>query len=196
MNNQTAKFKEIANFLRLFCCLFTFSILFMPFAPGLKMTVKSSSGNVVTTYRNAYSFIFSGKLVSEHVTYTTKNYSILGILAFVFFLLSLIAIITSLFLNKKKGKTTKSILLVGLVLLLSASIMMLCMHSSASSILANAITGNASDAVKNTIYKNTTLLFGFVGPGIFGLINCLMIIVSYFFDGTLDEIRATIGNKL
>ena len=193
MNSQTARFARFANALRILATAFILGSVFMPFATGLKMTVKSSSGNVVTTYGNAFSFMFGGQLVSEHVTYSSKNCSVLGIIGFIFLLLSLVAMVASFITAKKKAKLSKSILLFALIAALSASIMMFCMHSSASSILADAITGNASDAIKNTIYKNTSLSFGFIGPAVFGLASSLILIASFFFDGTVDEIRATIG---
>ncbi len=196
MNSQTVKFAKFANILRILAAVFLIGSLFMPFATGLKMTVKSSSGNVVTTYSNAFSFIFGGQLVSEHVTYTAKSCSVLGIIGFIFLLLSLVAMGASFFTAKKKAKLSKIILLVALIMAFSASIMMFCMHSSASSILADAITGKASDAIKNTIYKNTSLSFGFIGPAVFGLASSLMLIASFFFDGTIDEIRAAIGARI
>ncbi len=193
MNSQTTRFTKFANILRILAIVFILGSIFMPFATGLKMTVKSSSGNVVTTYRNAFSFIFGGQLVSEHITYSSKNCSALGILGFIFLLLSLVAMVMSFITVKKKNKLSKFILLFALIAAFSASIMMFCMHSSASSILADAITGKASDAIKNTIYKNTSLSFGFIGTGIFGLTSSLMLIASFFFDGTIDKIRALIG---
>ena len=193
MNSQTARFEKIANILRIFAAAFILSSVFMPFATGLTMTVKSSNGNVVTTYRSAFSFIFGGQLVSEHITYSSKNCSVLGIIGFIFLLLSLVAIAVSFILAKKKVKISKFILLFALITAFSASIMMFCMHSSASSILADAIIGNASDAIKNVIYKNTSLSFGFIGPAVFGLASSLLLIASFFFDGTVDEIRAAIG---
>ncbi len=193
MNSQKTRFTKFANILRILAIIFILGSIFMPFATGLKMTVKSSSENVVTTYRNAFSFIFGGQLVSEHITYSSRNCSALGIVSFIFLLLSLIAMVTSIIMVKKKTKLSKFLLLFALITAFSASIMMFCMHSSASSILADAITGNASDAVKNTIYKNTSLSFGFIGTGIFGLASSLALIISFFFDGTIDKIRTAIG---
>ncbi len=193
MNSQTTRFTKFANILRILAIVFILGSIFMPFATGLKMTVKSSSGNVVTTYRNAFSFIFGGQLVSEHITYSSKKCSALGIVGFIFLLLSLVAMVVSFIMVRKKTKLSKFILLFALITAFSASIMMFCMHSSAASILADAITGNASDAIKNTIYKNTSLSFGFIGPAVFGLASSLMLIASFFFDGTIDKIRAVIG---
>ncbi len=193
MNNSVVdKSKKIINFLRLLAIVFIIGSLFMPFATGLKMTVKTSSENIVTTYKNAYSFIFGGRLVSEHVTYTTSGCSLLGIISIAFLLLSLVEMFSSLFVSNKRPKLSKIFLLCGFFMILTGSIMLLCMHSSAASILADAITGKASDAIKNTIYNNTSLSIGFIGAAIFGLTSALILIFSFFLDGTIDKIRAAI----
>lgn len=195
VNSQVSKFKKIVSIFRVLAIVFIVSSFFIPFATGLKMTVKSSSGNIVTTYRNAYSFIFGGKLVSEHVTYTAKSGSALGIIGFAFMFLSLATMIASLFVSKKY-KLYKFFVLVGLIAALVSSIIFFCIHSSASSVLADAITGNASDAVKNTIYKNTSLSFGFIGTAVFELMSSLLLLSSFFFDGTIDKMRLAIGTRI
>jgi len=196
MNSNIVRFPKIAIALRLISVLVIFGIFFIPFATGLKMSVVSSGGDVITTYSPAFSFIFGGKINSEHISYTAKSVSGLGITAFVFVIFSMIGICASLFIRRKNEKLSKLVLLGGLVLLLTASIMMLSMHREAANVLADAILGEASEAVRNTIYKNTTLSFGFLGVGIFGLINCLLLIASFFFDGTVDQLRSLISSRL
>lgn len=189
MNKNTLHFKKIAFIIKVVACIIITSLLFMLFGTGLEMTVKSSGSNHVTTYSNAYSFIFGGALTSEHISYKAKSVSALGIIGFILIILSLIGIIISIVLSNKKRNVSSLSLFGSFLLIIASSIIMLSMHYSAASILANAITGNASDAVVNTIYNNTSLCFGFIGPGVFGLLSAMLIIVSYFFDGTIDKIR-------
>ncbi len=58
MKESNLNFKKFAFIIRIVACIIITSLLFMFFGTGLKMTVKSSGSNHVTTYSNAYSFIF------------------------------------------------------------------------------------------------------------------------------------------
>ena len=62
MANKKNNFKYIAVLIRLVVFLFLISALFVPFSTGLKMTVNSSGGDVVTTYKSAFIFMFGGEL--------------------------------------------------------------------------------------------------------------------------------------
>ena len=189
-------FLKIANYLKLATCLILLGCCFIPFAPGLKMVVKSSSGNVVTTYSPAFSFIFGGNLASEHITYKTIGCSPLGIIGYIFIVLALVGVLVSIFTVRSNKKRSKIIFFISLGLTLASAIMMFCMHRSAATVLADAIMGEHSDAVANTIYNNTSLQFGFLGVGIFGLLATLGLTASLFFDGTIDKIKAFIISKM
>ena len=79
---------------------------------------------------------------------------------------------------------------------MAGSILMLCTHKNAATILADAIIGEHSEAVTATIYKNTSLEFGFWGVGMFGIISSVGLLASLFFDGTVDRIRDFLKSKL
>lgn len=196
MDSKTSKFPLIAVILRLIVLICLIGLFLIPLGTGLKMSVSSSGGDVVTTYSNAYAFIFGGKLVSEHITYTTKSVAPLGIVSISFLIASFILVLTNILLRKKREKLSKFLLLGAFLLIVLASIFMLSMHREAANVLADAIVGKSSEAIRNTIYKNTSLCFGFIGVGIFGLLGSLLILVSFFFDGTIDSLRELITRRL
>ena len=187
MEKQDHKFAKIAIYIRLFVSALLLGALFVPFATGLKMTVKSIDANVITTYTSAFSFLFSGKLVSEHVTYQAKGISAIGLIAFIFMTVAFALLVASFFF--KKNKIGKIFILVCLGLVLAGSIMMLCTHRSAATVLSDAILGEHSDAVSNTVFKNTNIEFGFWGVSLFGFIAFVGLLASLFFDGTVDKVR-------
>lgn len=196
MNAQTIQSNKLTKVLIILAGLINLGIIFRLFATGLKRTIQSSSNSIVRTYKSAYTFIFGGQLISEHVTYDVKGGSALGIVSFIFTIVSLLAILFALLLRKKSSKLSKILLLSSFVFLFSSSIRWCCRHTDAANILAKAIYGYPSSAVKNTIYKNTSLSFGFIGPAVFGFIDCLVILSTYFFDGTVDKIKAYLSSLI
>ena len=103
MNISKVDFKKIGSLLKICIIPILVGMLFVPFATGLIMRVKSSSGDVVTTYKTAFSFIFGGSLVSEHIAYTSKGCSPLGIVAYSLLAISLVLLIVSLFKKDRKS---------------------------------------------------------------------------------------------
>lgn len=178
--------------LRLIASLLLLICLFMPFAKGLKMTVPSSGDDVITTYGPAFSFIFSGSLISEHATYQTRGISVVGLLGFLFLLLSLVAVASSFFFIKDRRKTAALLIGVSIVLGLAGSIMMLSAHQNAAAVLADALISGHSESVVNTVTKYTSLQFGFIGTGIFGLLSVVASVASLFLDGTVDFLKSQI----
>lgn len=187
MEKQDNKFAQIAIYIRLFVSALLLGALFVPFATGLKMTVKSGDNSVITTYKSAFSFLFSGKLVSEHVTYQAKGISVIGLIAFILVVAAFVLSVVSFFFRKNKLGTILVLVCLGLVL--AGSIMMLCTHRSAATVLSDAILGEHSDAVSNTVFKNTNIEFGFWGVSLFGFIAFVGLLASLFFDGTVDKVR-------
>ena len=196
MANKKNNFKYIAVLIRLVVFLFLISALFVPFSTGLKMTVNSSGGDVVTTYKSAFIFMFGGELISEHIKYQVTGNCIIGIVGYVFIAIALILLLISIFTRKQKDKLSKVFLFSTLLFALVGSILMLCTHKNAATILADAIIGEHSEAVTATIYKNTSLEFGFWGVGMFGIISSVGLLASLFFDGTVDQIRDFLKSKL
>ena len=75
------------------------------FASAVRMTISSTSGDVITTYGSAYSFIFGGKVTSEHATYTFKGTNGLLLSGWILILVGLIGTASAMacaFLNKLK----------------------------------------------------------------------------------------------
>ena len=196
MEKNNFSFAKIAAYIKLFVIALLFGSLFVPFGTGMKMIVKSSGGNVVTTYRPAFSFMFGGKLVSEHISYQSQGKCVIAIIGYIFVIIAIVLLLVSLFSQKNHNIRSRILLFVSFAAILTASILMLCSHQSASTILADAIIGEHSDAVANTIYKNTSIGFGFWGISLFGFISSFGLLVSLFFDGTIDLFRQFISSKI
>ena len=196
MANKKINFKWIAVGIRLIVFLFLIGTLFIPFSTGLKMTVKSSGGDVITTYKSAFVFMFGGELISEHIKYKVTGNCVIGMVGYILIATALILLLVSLFSRRKKDTISRVFLFVTLAFALAGSILMLSAHRSAATILADAIIGEHSDAVAATIYKNTSLEFGFWGVGMFGIISSVGLLASLIFDGTVDKIRDFLKAKL
>lgn len=192
MKKKSISYKKIALTVRLLSIIILVGIMFIPLGIGLKMVVPSSVGDVITTYKTAYTFIFGGKLISEHINYQTITTSTQGLIAFIFFITSILFLIISFFVKKKISFFMP---LFSTLFILIASVLMLSIKQSASNVLADAIVGEISESVRTTINKNTHLQFGFIGIGVLGLLTDLFLIISLFFDGSFDKIRTAIINK-
>ena len=108
---------------------------------------------------------------------------------------SALLVAASIVLNKKVLNISRILLAVAVVLILVSAILMFASHRSAATVLSDAILGEHSDAVTNTIYRNTSLQFGFWGVGMFGIIAIVLLLASLIFDGTVDQIRNAITAK-
>lgn len=183
------KYTNMALLFRLFVLLFLLGAVLSPFAPGLKMSVGSGGGNVVTIYKPAFSFLFGGSISTKHVTYSTIGISVIGLVGYLFSVIALIFLVLSETLFKKSS--TKRIVfgMVSLLLVFASSIIMLSIHKSAATVLADAIMGTHNDTVSKTIYNNTSIQFGFYGVSIFGFLATLLQMMSLFFDGTMDKLQ-------
>ena len=139
--------------------------------------------------------MFGKELVSEHVTYANTSVSVIGIVAFSLLASTVVLLIASILLKKKKENVGKALGILSVLTAITTSVLFLCLHKSTSTILADAIVGSHSDAIAKTIYKNTTLDFGFWGVGMFGIIASVCLILSLFFDGTVDKIRRVLSSS-
>lgn len=161
------------------------------FASAVEMKIQSSSGDVITTYGTAYSFIFGGKIVSEHIAYNFKGPDGLLLSSWILILLASadIAIALLLFPSKKISKeTTACSCLFGAVLNIVASIILFSSKTELAKILCSLFTGSNSESVLNTIYGNIQLQFGIWGAAIFSIFSCLILIVTLAKNGMLENL--------
>lgn len=196
MNDRKTNYTKIGFYIRLLSLVLLLASFFCPFATGLRMTVKSSSSEVISNYGPAFSFLFGGNLVSEHVTYQNSAISVLPFVSFLLLCLGFILLLVSLIFVLKK-KRIPSIILATLsaVIVLIAGIMLLCSHRQLSDCLADAIIGEKNEAVRNTIYEHTSLQFGILGTGIFSIFSSIGIFVSFFVDGTMEYFKSLLNSK-
>ena len=184
MKSKQSQKNYLSLMLKLLPILLLIGAFFVPFASALKMIVHASSGDVITIYSPAFSFLFTGKIFVNKVAYSSNNICIPSFLSYVFTGVNLILLIAIIFL-RKQNKILVDIL-AGLLVcfLLTAAILMFNCHKDAATVLAKAITGKDSEAVANTLRKNTTLEFGFLGVSLFNLLSLGSLLVSLFFDKT------------
>lgn len=188
---------KLASLIRMASLVVAFASIFILFATGIRMTVDSSPSNVVTTYGPAFSFVFGGKLSSEHATYSLKAPCGICLVAFIIYVLALIVSSFGVILPMI-GKDKKFVLLgiVGSLMALVASIMFLSSRRSVATALSIALLGEYSESVANTIYGCTSLEFGFIGIGVFGIIASLAFIATFFLDGTAGNAVDLIGKRM
>lgn len=189
---ENPKLKGIA--IRACSLIILFAGLFLPFANGITMTVESSS-KVVTTYHTAFSFIFGGRLVSEHATYSVKGISVVALLAYIFLLFSCLFLAASFFFIRNRRKTAALLVLLSTIIGIASAIMVFSSHSDVARVLADSIIKGHSDSVTNTIIEHTTLGFGLLGFGVFELVAVFGEIISLFVDGTFDYIKAVLESR-
>lgn len=164
--------------------------LFIPFLNGITMSVTTGSSSVVTTYRLAFIFMFGGELVSEHISYKTISVSVLPLIGYLIIIIAFLLLTTSIFIKNKKHSIASITTIASFLLLIIGSVMLLFAHKSIATVLSSAILGSHSSSVANTIYKNTSLGFGFWGTSLFGVLGAILIFTSLLFDGTIDKIRS------
>lgn len=183
----------LAFSLRIFSLALCLGSLFVPFAIGLKSVVSSDSGSIVTNYGPAFAFIFGGRIDTGRVTYNTIGVSTPGIVAYLLCGLSFVALLASFAIRKRVA--SKWTVFGATLGVLVSSIIMLCAHESAATVLADSIIGRRSDSVVATMIRNTSLQFGFWGFALFGFFVVVMLLASFIFDGTFDDIRLRISRK-
>lgn len=184
------KFTSLAKKIKYIAVGFILIALLLPFTNGLKMTVSSGTGDVVTTYKSAFAFMFGGKLVSERVSYKAISVSVLPLIGYLIIMIAFLLLITAVFIKNNKSVINSITTAGSFSLLIVGSIILLSAHRSAATVLSSAILGSHSSSVANTIYKNTTLGFGFWGTALFGILSALLLFVSLLFDGTIDKVRS------
>lgn len=187
---------KICFCLRVIALLFILGALITPFAPALKMVVNSGGGSVITIYSPAFSFIFGGKLSNGRITYNTIGISIIGLISFILVLLAFLFLLSTFIPYVKTKFSSTFFLFLIIIMLTTSAILLLTVHKSAATVLTGAITQNPSPSVINTIYKNTSLQFGFYGISIFSLLASLLLIMSLFVDGAIDKLSFTKKIKL
>lgn len=180
----------VLRIVSLFIC---FGALFVPFAVGLKSTVSSESGSVITEYGPAFSFLFGGKISTGRTSYNASGTAIVGTVAYAFLICAAIALIAYLFIRRKNF--AKYILLGAAVSVFVASIMMLCSQESAATVLADSIMGRRVDSVVLTMKRMANLQFGFWGVSLLGFFSGTFLLSSFVFDGSIDKIRAFIISR-
>ncbi len=180
-NESFIKISWIARFLGIalivVCC-------FLPFASGLTM----SSGGTSKSYGPLFSFFFMGKLSSGVASYQAKTVAVLPLIGYIFVIISLLLLLLS-FLKYRNNRISPFLRIAALLFTLAFSVMFLCSHRSLSDVLAYAFLSKYSDAVGNTIYKNTTLDFAVYGMSVFGFLASLSSFISLVFDSTIDKLR-------
>lgn len=176
--------------IKIVALLLIIATLFMPLLNGMTMSVASGSGNVVTTYKSAFVFMFGGELVSEHITYKTISISVLPLIGYLIIVIAFLLLIAAVFIKSNKPIVTSIATAASFLLLIVGSVILLSAHKSTATVLSSAILGSHSSSVANTIYKNTMLGFGFWGTALFGILSALLLFVSLLFDGTIDKVRS------
>ncbi|MCI1734789.1 MAG: hypothetical protein LKM30_03540 [Bacilli bacterium] len=159
------------------------------FASAVRMTISSTNGDVITTYGSAYSFIFGGKVTSEHATYTFKGTNGLLLSGWILILVGLIGTASGMacvFLNKLREEARTGIFLISALCEFVASLLLFSSKTSLASTLCVIIVGSYSESVANTIDSNLSLRFGVWGSGVFALLGALVLIVTLAKSGNLS----------
>ena len=161
----------------------------IPLSPAITMR----SGGVSKTYGNTYSFVFGGKIEAANISYKTIGISSAGLALFIMVFVSFAALIGSFFVKNDKKNISKILIFGSSLLAIAFSILALSSRRSFSDVLADALISGHSDAVRNTVFNNTSLEFGVWGIAIFGFLAAFALLASLVFDGTLDKLRAWIS---
>ncbi|HHT66985.1 MAG TPA: hypothetical protein GX010_01990 [Erysipelotrichaceae bacterium] len=185
-----ANFSVIALITRIVVFALLVGTLFVPFSNGLKMTVEVPIlGNVVSTYKPAFAFMFGGELVSENATFEVLNVSAIALIGYLLIAISAALLLVSFILKNNKKMVGGILLFAAFACVLTGSILMFCSHESLAAVLAGAMIGGEPSANEiNTALRNTTLEFGIWGVGMFGIISAVGLVVSYVFDGPINKI--------
>jgi len=169
------------------------------FASAVRMTISSTNGDVITTYGPAYSFIFGGKVASEHVTYTFKGTNGLLLSGWILILVGLIGTASAMacaFLNKLREEARTGIFLISALCEFVASLLLFSSKTSLASTLCVIIVGSYSESVANTIDSNLSLRFGVWGSGLFTAISSLFLSAFLIKSGSLPNLANCIMQTL
>ena len=183
----------VSLILRAFSALLCFGVLFVPFGTGLRSVVSSESGSVITNYGPSFSFIFGGEITTGRVSYDVNHISAINTVSYCLAILSLLILVVFFVFRKKPifkwgvlGASASS---------LASAILALCSHESAATTLSDSILGKRSDSVVATMIRNTNLQFGIWGMAVFGFAITALLLASFIFDGTVNEIKAKMLTK-
>jgi hypothetical protein len=168
------------------------------FASAVRMTISSTNGDVITTYGSAYSFIFGGKVTSEHATYTFKGTNGLLLSGWILILVGLIGTASGMacvFLNKLREEARTGIFLISALCEFVASLLLFSSKTSLASTLCVIIVGSYSESVANTIDSDLSLRFGVWGAGIFTLLGALIPEVALAKSGNLSALWSLIKEQ-
>jgi hypothetical protein len=168
-------------------------------ASAVRMTIQSSSGDVITTYGPVYSFIFGGKVVSEHTSYVYKGVNGLLLSGWILIVLGFIGTISAfvcMLMGKLKEETRTAIFFISSILVMVAAILMFSSKYQLAESLCMIITGTKSPSVVNTIDSNLSLRFGVWGSGVFALFSSLALIVVLFQRGMLTKLYETVLSNI
>lgn len=158
-------------------------------ASAVRMTISSTNGDVITTYGPAYSFIFGGKVASEHAAYTFKGTNGLLLSSWILILVGLIGTASAMacaFSNKLREEARTGIFVISALCEFVASLLLFSSKTSMANTLCVIIVGSYSESVANTINSNLSLRFGVWGSGIFALLGALVLIVTLAKSGNLS----------
>lgn len=183
------KFKKISNYIKFICLVIVFGTLFVPFAPAITLTVDSVSGSIQNHYGTGFNFMFTN-VIHGQIKYTSLSIAIMPLIAYILTALAFIVLLLNTLHSKYKNKSLLSLLV--FALLLVSSILMLSSHEETAKVLAGALIGKEDKYVAQTIYKNTTLAFGFFGVAIFNIVSCVLTLIKLFFDGYANSARTKV----
>jgi hypothetical protein len=194
--NRRLTWEDYATFVSL---ALTLAAILSFFASAVRMTISSTNGDVTTTYGSAYSFIFGGKVTSEHATYTFKGTNGLLLSGWILILAGLIGTASAMacaFLNKLREEARTGIFLVSVLCEFVASLLLFSSKTSLASTLCVIIVGSYSESVANTINSNLSLRFGVWGSGIFALLGALVLVVALAKSGSLSALLSLIKEQV
>lgn len=187
-NKQQEKFSKISKHIKFISFIALLAALLIPFAPAITWTVTSSIGEAKhTVYGTAFNFMFTNVIYGP-VQYKSFGIAVLPLISYILILGS--AILLGLHLFHKKFKTNPLFIVGVFALALTAAILVLTSHPETARVLADALIGKHDKYVVETIIKNTSLSFGFVGMSVFGFITAFGMFLTLFLDGVIDNLRA------
>jgi hypothetical protein len=168
-------------------------------ASAVRMTISSTNGDVITTYGPAYSFIFGGKVASEHAAYTFKGTNGLLLSSWILILVGLIGTASAMacaFSNKLREEARTGIFVISALCEFVASLLLFSSKTSMANTLCVIIVGSYSESVANTINSNLSLRFGVWGSGLFTAISSLFLSAFLIKSGSLPNLANCIMQTL
>jgi len=178
---------------------FSIGAVFSFFASAVRMDVKSSSGDVITTYGPAYCFIFGGEIVSEYTSYSFKGPNGMLLSAWILMIVGLLGIAVATlfsFFSKLREETRTSIFLFGALCEGTASILLFSSKTALAKSLCVIFLGSCSENVANTIRSNLRLQFGVWGTGLFALFSAIIVLIVLIREKMLVRLFQAIAGKV